>query len=141
MSFILPEISNLFMEFDKDKTLIYPLNLREDLINELNQSLFLCSVGSFHSSGEVHMDQEKCFRDNEENISMKLNELKNIAVNIKECLLKKNINKIGGLLHESWLMKKELSDCISSPNIDRIYELGIKNGALGGKLLGAGGAG
>jgi len=130
-----------FMEFDKEKSLIYPLNLKEELINELNHCLFLCSVGSSRYSGDIHKSQEECFLKNEEDITKSLNELKNTAINIKECLLKKELNKIGGLLHESWIKKKSLSDCISNPYIDSLYELGMRNGALGGKLLGAGGSG
>jgi D-glycero-alpha-D-manno-heptose-7-phosphate kinase len=130
-----------FMEFNKDKTLVYPLNLKQELINELNHCLFLCSVGSRHFSGDFHKEQEKCFKEDEEKIALKLNELKKIAIDIKECLLKKDINKIGELLHESWEKKRSISQGISNPNIDRFYNLGMDNGALGGKLLGAGGAG
>ncbi len=52
-----------------------------------------------------------------------------------------NLNDFGRLLHESWLEKKSLSSYITNPNIDDIYNTAIKRGALGGKLLGAGGGG
>jgi len=52
-----------------------------------------------------------------------------------------NLNDFGKLLHESWLVKKSLSSSISNRYIDNIYNNAIKNGALGGKLLGAGGGG
>ncbi|MGE5475842.1 MAG: kinase [Bacteroidales bacterium] len=54
---------------------------------------------------------------------------------------KRPILDIGRLLHESWLCKRELADCVSSPEIDAIYEAGRSAGAVGGKLLGAGGGG
>ncbi len=52
-----------------------------------------------------------------------------------------NLNDFGKLLHESWLEKKRLSSSISNSSIDGIYNRAFKNGALGGKLLGAGGGG
>ena len=67
--------------------------------------------------------------------------MKRIAVDIKDSLLTNNLENIGPLLHESWLIKRSLDDKISSPSIDRLYETGLRNGASGGKLLGAGGGG
>ena len=52
-----------------------------------------------------------------------------------------NINDFGKLLNESWTLKKSLSKSISNSKIDDIYDIGIKSGALGGKILGAGGGG
>ncbi|MFA6091774.1 MAG: kinase [Elusimicrobiota bacterium] len=51
------------------------------------------------------------------------------------------LDDLGKLLHESWMLKRSLADNISMPDVDRIYEAGLKHGALGGKLLGAGGGG
>jgi len=130
-----------FMEFKEDKTLIYPLRLKEEVINEFNRHLLLCYVGKSHFSGELHKSQENSFKTNEEQVTNNLNELKNIAVGIKESLLINDIEKIGGLLHQSWMNKKSIDKGISDDNIDRLYEAGLKNGAIGGKLLGAGGGG
>ena len=60
-----------------------------------------------------------------------------------EKLLKEgnNLNDFGKLLHESWIEKKSLSSSISNSSIDDIYNTAMKKGALGGKLLGAGGGG
>jgi D-glycero-alpha-D-manno-heptose-7-phosphate kinase len=130
-----------FMEFSKDRTIIYPLKLKENTIHELNSRLLLCYVSKSHSSGELHESQEKNFMENEEIVKERLNNLKKIAINIKDSLLTKDITSIGELLHKSWEMKKKASDKISDQDIDRLYEIGIKNGAIGGKLLGAGGGG
>ena len=54
---------------------------------------------------------------------------------------KNNLNDFGRLLHESWLEKKKLSSSISNSSVNDIYNKAIKNGALGGKILGAGGGG
>jgi D-glycero-alpha-D-manno-heptose-7-phosphate kinase len=130
-----------FMEFSKERTLIHPLRLKEDVVAELDQNLLLCYVGQSHSSGDQHSNQESKFVNNEEEITKVQIEHKRAAVDIKEALLTNNLPNIGRLLHESWLSKRELSSSISNPEIDRLYELGLQNGAYGGRLLGAGGGG
>lgn len=130
-----------FMEFRGDKTLVYPLRLKEEIVNEFNHHLLLCYVGKSHFSGDLHKSQENSFKANEEQVTNNLNELKNIAVNIKECLLVNDLEKIGGFLHQSWMNKRNIDESISNESIDKLYEVGLKNGAVGGKLLGAGGGG
>ncbi len=130
-----------FMEFNGDKTIIYPLRLKPDVVNELNQHLLLCYVGKGHHSGDIHKNQEKTFSQNEEMMVEHLQSLKKIAIEIKDCLLTYQIEKIGSLLYKSWENKRKLDSSISDPFIDHLYEIGLKNGAYGGKLLGAGGGG
>ncbi len=130
-----------FMEFNKDGTIVYPLRLKEDVINEFNNHLLLCSVGSSHFSGNQHKAQEESFHEKEDETLLRLNSMKEDAVNIRDCLLTGNLGKIGELLNKSWESKKKLSNIISSPRIDELYQAGLSNGATGGKLLGAGGGG
>ncbi len=130
-----------FMEFGKDKTIIYPLRLKEDVINELNSRLLLCYTGKSHFSGEIHKKQEKHFLENEEKIVKRLNNLKILAEKIKDSLLTSNLENMGDYLHHSWQDKRKLVKCMSNNKIDELYEIGMKNGANGGKLLGAGGGG
>jgi len=127
-----------FMEFGKDKTNIYPLRLKEDVINELNNNLLLCYVGKSHFSGDIQKDKRDIFLKNEEETAIKLNRLKNIALNIRDSLLNNDVYKIGDLLNKSWENKKKIDLSVSNPKIDELYDRGIKNGAYGGKLLGAG---
>lgn len=130
-----------YMEFNENKTIIYPLRLKEEVINELKSHLLLCYVGKAHQSGEVHKSQEERFRGNEFEMGMYLNDMKAIAVKMKDSLLTNELNQVGKLLHESWINKRALSKSISDSSIDALYEVGLKNGALGGKLLGAGSGG
>jgi D-glycero-alpha-D-manno-heptose-7-phosphate kinase len=51
------------------------------------------------------------------------------------------IEEVGRLLHQSWLCKRSLSDKVSTPEIDHLYEEAMRVGAMGGKILGAGGGG
>jgi len=130
-----------FMEFSKDKTLIYPLKLKEEIINELDHHTLLCYVGTSHFSGEIHQSMEESFQRSEEEVTKSLNDLKRIAIEIKEKLLTNELKSIGELLNQSWTSKKAISEKISNDKINEIYEIGLKNGAIGGKLLGAGGGG
>jgi len=130
-----------FMEFNENETIIYPLRLKEEVINELDSHLLLCYVGGVHFSGVLQEELEKSFLENEVENTKRLQELKRTAIEIKDALLTNDLEKIGNLLHESWENKKQINKYVSNPRIDELYEIGIKNGAYGGKLLGAGGAG
>ena len=130
-----------YMEFNKLKRLVYPLKIKKEVINELNERLMLCFVGVNHESKHMHLVQKTNFIKKEKEIAKLLNETKEIAIKIKDCLLTRNLEEMGELLHKSWLNKKRLSSSISNQKIDAIYELGLKSGALGGRLLGAGGGG
>ncbi|MEK6884994.1 MAG: sugar phosphate nucleotidyltransferase [Nanoarchaeota archaeon] len=129
-----------FMEFSKDKTLIYPLRLKEEIINELNSHLLLCYVGKSHSSGEVHKNQEEVFKKDEDVVN-NLNKIKELAFEIRDSLLTNKLDKFGEILHESWINKRKLSQSTTNSSIDGLYEMGLKNGAVGGRLLGAGNGG
>ena len=130
-----------FMEFNVDKTIIYPLRLKEDVIHELNEHLLLCYVGKTHFSGHQHSEQENEFKNSEKEIVELQNEHKKIAIELKNSLLRNELDNIGSLLRHSWEIKKKLSSSISDPRIDNLYEVGLKNGAYGGRLLGSGGGG
>ena len=127
-----------FMEFDCDKSLVYPLRLKQELIDELNSHLLLCYVGRAHSSGNVHQKIENSIVQNEEEKLKILNRMKEIAIEIRDFLLTNRLEDFGRLLRESWESKKKISPSISNESIDRLYETGLQNGAYGGKLLGAG---
>ena len=70
-----------------------------------------------------------------------LDETKNLAIAMKEALLRGELTEFGELLHSAWLHKKKFSDRITNPDINKMYEKAREAGALGGKLLGAGGGG
>ncbi len=130
-----------FIELGGNRKVIYPLRLKDEVINDLNNHLLLCYVGKDHQSKEQHESQSSSFKKDEEKAVQNLIELKKIALDIKDSLLTNNIDRIGLLLQESWDMKKRVDEKISHPRIDELYEVGIRSGAYGGKLLGAGGGG
>ena len=70
-----------------------------------------------------------------------LHHVKELGLRSKEALMSGRTSEFGALLHEHWEHKCKRSKGMSNPQIDEWYELGMKNGALGGKLVGAGGGG
>ena len=67
--------------------------------------------------------------------------MRNLAKEMKKCLINNELDKIGELLHENWIEKKQLAQGITNPWIDSAYKKAIKAGATGGKICGAGGGG
>lgn len=130
-----------FMEFSSEKTIVYPLRLKEEVINELRSHLLLCYVGKTHSSSEVHARQEETFKNNESEVLPNLNNLKQLAIEIRDSLLTNHFETFGKMLHQSWEYKRKFSTSISNSAIDNLYEVGLKHGAYGGRLLGAGDGG
>jgi D-glycero-alpha-D-manno-heptose-7-phosphate kinase len=128
-----------FIEFTKETNIIHPLRIPAKTLLELEENLVLCNTGIAHESGNIHNDQKK----NMENESVEKLVIENVkhVYKIKNQLLKGKLADFGSSLDKSWLNKREFSNKISSPLIDKIYDGAKKNGAVGGKLLGAGGGG
>ncbi len=130
-----------FMEFSKERNVIYPLRLKPEVVDELSEHLLLYYIGEGHSSGKIHDSQRKDYKANEQEAIKNLRGLKDITTKIKDCLLAGDLEGMGKMLHDSWLYKRSLGGGITNGRIDELYDLGMKNGAIGGKLLGAGGGG
>ncbi len=128
-----------FMEFKMEQNLVHPLRLSQKNLYELEESLILCDTNTTHESGNIHSDQ----REQMQNEDVK----KLVQANVKLCfqmrdqLLRGRLNEFGHSLHKAWNFKRELSSEISNDKLDKIYDDAISNGAIGGKLLGAGGGG
>ena len=103
----------------------------------LNESLLLFFTGVTRSSDVILTEQ----KNNIHNRLTILRQLKQMAVTAREELLCGNLDVIGALMHESWLLKKQLASGISNSSIEDLYEHARKAGALGGKITGAGGGG
>ena len=128
-----------FMEFSNRQNLIHPLRLSETTKCSLEQNLILCYTNTSHKSSDIHQDQ----KSNLDNKGIQKNVKKNvkIAYKMRESLLKENLYEFSNLMNDSWELKKSYSSDISTDYLDKIYEEAKQNGALSGKLLGAGGGG
>ncbi|MBI2995634.1 MAG: galactokinase [Candidatus Melainabacteria bacterium] len=117
----------------------------EDIIDELESSLLIYYTHTSRSASQILKEQSTAAKDKESKshnqVVDSLHEIKDIGYKILDAISRGNLDAFGKLMHDHWKAKKRLSNKISSNNIDGIYELGIKNGALGGKVLGAGGGG
>ncbi len=131
-----------FMEFyEKDNVIVNPLRIKREYINELQFNMLLYYLGTSRLSSEIIESQIKNVRSNNEKSIEAMHKLKEQAALMKEAILKGKLDDIGKILNFGWKYKKQMTDCISNPLIDEIYETALKNGATGGKITGAGGGG
>jgi D-glycero-alpha-D-manno-heptose-7-phosphate kinase len=107
---------------------------------QLEESLLLFYLGDTRSASAILKEQRGSLAVDARKIE-NTKKMVGLAGDLKRELLGNNIDAFGEILHAGWLYKKEMASGISSGRIDAYYELGIKNGASGGKLLGAGGGG
>tara|TARA_B100000768_G_scaffold170310_1_gene176613 strand:- start:15875 stop:17269 length:1395 start_codon:yes stop_codon:yes gene_type:complete len=128
-----------FIEFEMHQNVINPLRINPDIQMELEESLVLCDTGILHNSGNIHQDQENTMSS--EDIKSLVKENVKLTYKIKNLLLSGKLDNFGDCLNEAWKLKRNFSEKITNKKIDSIYEGAINNGALGGKLLGAGGGG
>ena len=129
-----------FIEFKKKKNLVHPLKIEDEVLLELKENLLLCDTCSTHDSSNIHDDQKKQLND-QETINKLVSLNVNLTYDIRDSLLKGDLSKIGKFLDTAWNYKRKFSNKISNKRLDNIYNTALKNGAIGGKLLGAGGGG
>lgn len=103
----------------------------------LDKNLYLCFTDITRSANTILSKQSKSSKKNKFKNSM----LVNSVDKFEEILLSGSFDKVGNFLDEMWKIKKEMADGISNDSIERLYKKGINAGALGGKVLGAGGGG
>ena len=129
------------IRFLKNETVeVEQLVMAEDAYRALNDNLVLFYTGLTHSAGEILKDQNKNVASAEEKFRNVV-QMTELAYALKEALCQSNIDTFGQILHKGWMLKKELTGAISSNQIDRYYQRAMEAGALGCKLLGAGGGG
>ncbi len=120
-------------DFSVDRIVLSP-----DRLQELDKSLMLFFTGITRHAQEV----ERKKIENLSNINQNLKKMLILVDRAHEVLTgNDSLSIFGSLLHKTWMEKKLLDSAVSSPTIDSLYEKGIEAGALGGKLLGAGGGG
>jgi D-glycero-alpha-D-manno-heptose-7-phosphate kinase len=130
-----------YIEFLRNKVNITPLRLPQDIMNELLYRLSLFYTGETRLSSVIHEDMAKHYKEGKRDYLEGMDNLKKIAREMRRSLLRGDLAKFGELLHEGWMEKRRLSGKITSPEIDRLYEIAREKGAIGGKILGAGGGG
>jgi len=108
---------------------------------DLEDNILLFFTGYSRSASAILKDQKEKTQSSNDDMLKNLHFVKELGYRSKEALESGNATKFGELMHEHWEHKKRRSGGMSNPQIDEWYELGLRNGAVGGKLVGAGGGG
>jgi D-glycero-alpha-D-manno-heptose-7-phosphate kinase len=124
-----------------DKVTAQPLGISMDTMFDLEDNLLLFFTGFSRSASGILKDQKVKSQQNDADMLNNLHYVKDLGYRSRDALVDGKIELFGELMHEHWEHKKRRSGGMSNPKIDEWYELGIKNGAVGGKLVGAGGGG
>lgn len=127
--------------FNKDGTVeIKRIQLKKDDFEQLNKKLMLFYTGKKRQSSTVLDKQTDNIRSHD-NVVYMMEKMRDMAMELYQELLLGNIDSVGDYLHRNWMMKRQLADNISDPQIDEWYKIARDSGATGGKLCGAGGGG
>lgn len=129
-----------FIKFNQDGSVSHePILMEGKTYKELQKNLLMFYTGTTRSANTILAEQTKNITSDDK--ARNLLKMCGLAKDMKVALENNDISSFGKILDEGWQLKKELASGIANPAIDEAYEIAMKNGALGGKLLGAGGGG
>jgi len=126
---------------EDDQVKVTPLNIGDNTLYDLEERLVMFFTGYSRNASSV-LDDQKIRSDLGDTAMLdNLHFIKQLGLCIKQALERGDNRRFGELMHEHWLHKKHRSPGTTNDGIDRWYDIGRENGALGGKLVGAGGGG
>ena len=129
-------------EFAKNgKVKAYPLKIDKEILYDLEDNLLLFSTGFSRAASSILKEQHSKSKRNDPEMIRNLHFIKELGIQSKKALEKGDLRKFGDLMNVHWEYKKRRSGLISNPKIDKWHNLAMQNGAVGGKLIGAGGGG
>jgi len=130
------------LEIEKDGSVhVRGAEVCDSTIDDLNRNLLLFYTGISRSADKILTEQSKGAKDEKKNVIENMHYIKEIGYKILEAAESVNITDIGLLFDKHWQYKKKISTKMSNPHFDEIYKIAKQNGALGGKISGAGGGG
>ena len=118
-----------------------PLRTSMETLFNLEDNLLLFFSGFSRNAGSILSDQKKRTEKSDQTMLDNLHEVKELGFRSQQALERGDVGLFGEIMHAQWEQKKRRSSGMSNPTIDEWYELGLRNGATGGKLIGAGGGG
>lgn len=131
-----------FIEFaSNDRVIVNPLQLKPSVFHELEASMLLYFTGVSRESGKIIERQVAAIENRTERSLEAMHQLKRDALEMKAALLRGEIGSLGPILNRSWESKKATASHVTTGHIDAIYEKALANGAIAGKISGAGGGG
>jgi D-glycero-alpha-D-manno-heptose-7-phosphate kinase len=129
-------------EYQSDgKVVAQPLNISEETLYNLEDNLLLFFTGYSRSAGSILKEQDQKSKQDDAAMIKNLHHVKAMGLASKDAFENGDLNIFGEIMQEHWQRKKERSRNMSNSKIDEWYELAMGNGAIGGKLIGAGGGG
>jgi D-glycero-alpha-D-manno-heptose-7-phosphate kinase len=130
------------LTFEKDGVVIVePLQISYEALDQLESNILLFHSGIERSASEILSEQDEKSKKGDAEIIENLHQIKEIGLETRKALERGDVDKLGELLHVHWQTKKKRSEKMTDPFIDECYEVARQNGALGGKIIGAGGGG
>lgn len=130
-----------FRFLPNDQVEAWPLKIDMETLYNLEDNLLLFFTGYSRTASKILKEQDVRSKQNEEEMIANLHFIKELGWKSKEALEAGDLVKLGELMNVHWEHKKQRSANMSNEQIDQWYELALKNGALGGKIIGAGGGG
>jgi D-glycero-alpha-D-manno-heptose-7-phosphate kinase len=124
-----------------DEVKAAPLQISTETLYNLEDNLLLFFTGYSRSASKVLSEQNRRSLDRDPDVERNLHELKDVALKSRDALVAGDLREFAELLSFQWEQKKRRTGGASNEEIDRLYQIGMQNGALGGKLVGAGGGG
>jgi D-glycero-alpha-D-manno-heptose-7-phosphate kinase len=129
-------------EFNKDDTVTArPVKTTDDTLDLLEDSLVMVSTGFYRAASEVLREQDDRSRKQDQAMIDNLHYIKELGYKSLQAIEAGELNTFGRYMHDHWQFKKRRSKLMTNPEIDGWYQLAMDNGAVGGKLIGAGGGG
>jgi len=133
-----------FLRLDIDKNgVVVPtkIKLEKSIMNELNRNLLIFYTGQQRKNNKILSEQDKSTKNNDKEVLDSLHYIKQSGYKILDIVQSGNLDELGIMFKDHWEMKKKLSSGVTNDRIDSIYNTALKNGAIGGKVSGAGGGG
>jgi len=128
--------------FNRDDSVeAWPLKVDTETLYNLEDNLLLFFTGYSRNASSILKEQDDKTKKKDPDMIQNLNYVKDLGLRSLKALESGNLVEFGKLMHEHWVHKKRRSGGMSNPKIDEWYDLALKNGAVGGKLIGAGGGG
>ena len=120
---------------------VIPLNLHSEVIREMENSLMMFYTHIARDANKILSEQSKKAQIDDSTVIKCMHQIKEIGKKSYDAIMNGDFTYLGKLLHEHWNVKKHISDKMSNSKINQWYDIAMNNGALGGKIMGAGGGG
>jgi D-glycero-alpha-D-manno-heptose-7-phosphate kinase len=116
-------------------------NVSMEVADELNRNMLIFFTGKTRSADEILSEQSKSVQGDNKQVIESMHYIKELGQEILEAMEAGNVDEVGKKFNAHWEHKKKISNKMSNPEFDKIYAAALANGALGGKISGAGGGG